>query len=52
MLVGDFRPGFKVWQQQKDLRLALEAGDGLQVPLPIASLLRRFRGAGNSTATS
>lgn len=24
----------------KDVRLALEAGDGLQVPLPIASLLR------------
>lgn len=33
-------PGFTATGGLKDVRLALEAGEGLQVPLPIASLLR------------
>lgn len=37
----EFEPaGFSATGGLKDVRLALEAGDGLQVPLPIASLLR------------
>lgn len=37
----EFEPaGFVATGGLKDVRLALEAGDGLQVPLPIASLLR------------
>ena len=30
----DFRPGFKVAHQLKDLRLAVEAAEKLTVPLP------------------
>ncbi len=33
MIARDWRPGFTVDLQQKDLRLALEAADGLGVPL-------------------
>ncbi|WP_193046430.1 NAD(P)-dependent oxidoreductase [Mycolicibacterium baixiangningiae] len=37
----EFEPaGFAATGGLKDVRLALEAGEGLQVPLPIASLLR------------
>ena len=35
----DWRPGFTVSLQQKDLRLVLEAADQLGVPLPGTSLI-------------
>lgn len=34
MIVRDWRPGFSIDLQQKDLRLALEAADELGVPVP------------------
>ncbi len=42
MLDRDFRPGFKVAHQQKDLRLALEAADERHLPLPGASLVHQL----------
>lgn len=42
MLERDFRPGFKVAHQQKDLRLALELAGSLSVPLPGTSLVRQL----------
>ncbi len=36
-IVRDFRPGFTIDLQQKDLRLVLEAADALGVPLPVTS---------------
>ena len=39
---GDFAPGFMVKLMQKDLRLALEAGDDVQQPLPNTSLVRQL----------
>jgi len=36
---GDFRPGFTVHLQQKDIRLVLEAGREMAVPLPGTSLV-------------
>lgn len=38
----DFSPGFKVGLQQKDLRLALEAADGLDLPLAGTSLVHQL----------
>lgn len=38
----DWRPGFTIDLQQKDLRLALEAGDELGVPLPAVALVFQF----------
>lgn len=38
----DWRPGFMVSLQQKDLRLVLEAADQLGVPLPGTSLIFNF----------
>ena len=38
ILDGDFRPGFMVDLQQKDLRLALDAAYSARVPLPGTSL--------------
>jgi 3-hydroxyisobutyrate dehydrogenase len=35
----DWRPGFTIDLQQKDLRLVLEAADDLGVPLPVTSLV-------------
>ncbi len=37
-IVRDWRPGFTINLQQKDLRLVLEAADQLGVPLPATSL--------------
>ena len=37
-IVRDFRPGFTIDLQQKDLRLVLEAADQIGVPLPGAGL--------------
>jgi 3-hydroxyisobutyrate dehydrogenase len=38
----DWRPGFTIDLQQKDLRLVLEAADELAVPLPATSLIFQF----------
>ena len=42
ILAGDFRPGFKVAHQQKDLRLALELADQCSTPLPGTALVRQL----------
>jgi 3-hydroxyisobutyrate dehydrogenase len=42
MLAGDFRPGFKVWHQQKDLRLALEVARETALPLPGTALVNQL----------
>jgi 3-hydroxyisobutyrate dehydrogenase len=42
MIEGDFRPGFKVWHQQKDLRLALEVARDSALPLPATSLVAQL----------
>ena len=39
MIVRDWRPGFTIDLQQKDLRLVLEAADQLGVPLPGTALV-------------
>jgi 3-hydroxyisobutyrate dehydrogenase len=38
----DWRPGFTIDLQQKDLRLVLEAADELGVPLPGTALVFQF----------
>jgi 3-hydroxyisobutyrate dehydrogenase len=42
MLAGDFRPGFMIDLQQKDLRLVLSAADESQTSLPAASLVHQL----------
>jgi 2-hydroxy-3-oxopropionate reductase len=42
VLARDFRPGFKVAHQQKDLRLALETAEQEAVPLPGTSLVHQL----------
>jgi 3-hydroxyisobutyrate dehydrogenase len=42
MIEGDFRPGFKVWHQQKDLRLALEVAREAALPLPATALVAQL----------
>ena len=42
ILAGDYSPGFKVRLQQKDLRLALEAGAALDFPLPRTALVHQL----------
>src|SRR3989304_1818303 len=46
----DFRPGFKVAHQGKDLRLALEAAEAMAAPLPgtelVAELFAALEGGG------
>jgi len=42
MVERDFRPGFKVAHQRKDLRLALEAAEKLGMSLPGTSLVQQF----------
>ena len=42
MIEGDFRPGFKVWHQQKDLRLALEVGRENDLPMPATALVAQL----------
>jgi 3-hydroxyisobutyrate dehydrogenase len=42
VVARDFAPGFKVGLQQKDLRLALEAADGLRTPLVGVSLVHQL----------
>ncbi len=42
ILARDWRPGFTIDLQQKDLRLVLEAADQAGVPLPATSLIFQF----------
>jgi 3-hydroxyisobutyrate dehydrogenase len=42
IVARDFRPGFKVAHQQKDLRLALEAADQATLPLPGTALVHHL----------
>jgi 3-hydroxyisobutyrate dehydrogenase len=42
VLQGDFAPGFKIWQQQKDLRLALELANQSSTPLTATALVHQL----------
>jgi 3-hydroxyisobutyrate dehydrogenase len=42
ILKGDFAPGFKVWHQQKDLRIALELARESSTPLPGTALVHQL----------
>lgn len=42
IIEGDFRPGFTIELQQKDVRLALAAAEELGVSLPATSLVSQF----------
>jgi 3-hydroxyisobutyrate dehydrogenase len=42
VLAGDFKPGFKVAHQQKDLRLALEVARNEHAPLPGTALVHQL----------
>jgi 3-hydroxyisobutyrate dehydrogenase len=42
MVQGDYRPGFKVWHQRKDLRLALEVASENALPLPATALVSQL----------
>jgi len=42
VVARDFRPGFKIAHQQKDLRLVLEAADEQHLPLPGAALAHQL----------
>jgi len=42
MIEGDFRPGFKVRHQRKDLRLALDAARESDLPLPATALVAQL----------
>ena len=37
VVIRDFKPGFTIDLQQKDLRLVLEAADAMGIPLPVTS---------------
>ena len=45
MMAGDFKPGFRIRLQQKDLHNALLTGKELGVPLPVTSLVQQMLGA-------
>jgi 3-hydroxyisobutyrate dehydrogenase len=42
MLQGDFRPGFKVWHQRKDLRHALDVAREIDLPMPATALVSQL----------
>ncbi|MGD0464472.1 MAG: NAD(P)-dependent oxidoreductase [Tepidisphaeraceae bacterium] len=42
MIAGDFRPGFTINLQQKDLRLVLQAAESSKTSLPTASLVHQL----------
>jgi 2-hydroxy-3-oxopropionate reductase len=42
VLSGDFKPGFKIAHQQKDLRLALEVARDNSAPLPATALVHQL----------
>jgi len=52
MLRRDFRPGFKVGLQQKDLRLALENARQMHLPLPGLALVHQLFSAVESAGGS
>jgi 2-hydroxy-3-oxopropionate reductase len=45
VLEGNFNPGFMIRLHLKDLRLALEAGHVLGVPLPVTAVVREMYNA-------
>jgi len=45
VLAGNFDPGFMIRLHLKDLRLALEAGHALGVPLPVTAVVREMYNA-------
>ena len=45
VLKRDFKPGFKTRLHYKDLSIALAAGSGYGVPLPVTSLIHEMMGA-------
>jgi 2-hydroxy-3-oxopropionate reductase len=45
VLAGNFEPGFMIRLHLKDLRLALEAGHALGVPLPVTAIVREMYNA-------
>jgi 2-hydroxy-3-oxopropionate reductase len=45
VLEGNFNPGFMIRLHLKDLRLALEAGHALGVPLPVTAVVREMYNA-------
>jgi 2-hydroxy-3-oxopropionate reductase len=45
VLAGNFDPGFMIRLHLKDLRLALEAGHALGVPLPVTAIVREMYNA-------
>ncbi len=42
IIKGDFKPGFMVCLQQKDLRLVLETASEMNLPLPVTSLVHQM----------
>jgi len=42
MLKRDFKPGFKIRHQQKDIRLALALASELKLPLPGTALVQQM----------
>jgi len=56
ILAEDFKPGFKAWMHQKDLRIVMEEACRLGVPLPtaaiVAQLLNALVGSGNGEEDS
>jgi len=49
MIAGDFRPGFSIKLQQKDLRLVLQAAEELNISLPAASLVHQLFSAAEAS---
>ena len=45
LLKRDFKPGFRTRLHYKDLSIALDAGSGYGVPLPVTSLIHEMMGA-------
>jgi 3-hydroxyisobutyrate dehydrogenase-like beta-hydroxyacid dehydrogenase len=45
MIKRDFEPGFKVHLHHKDLKIAMDMGHDIGVPLPVTSLVHEMFGA-------
>ncbi|GAB2180243.1 2-hydroxy-3-oxopropionate reductase [Denitratisoma sp. agr-D3] len=45
ILAGDFKPGFKAWMHQKDLRIVMEEACRQGAPLPTAALVAQLLNA-------
>lgn len=56
ILADDFKPGFKAWMHQKDLRIVMEEATRLGLPLPtsalVAQLLNALVGSGGGEEDS